>query len=121
VFGGLLNVFAEVYGCRNMLINVINRIYGIMVFSLASRRDQVCPSRNPQPSNYKCSRDEKPNSTKPYSEKLVHEGPQIVYDIHRPIERLRTSRSVVPASNILPVSVLHAETMAGANRLGSIL
>ena len=25
VFGGLLNVFAEVYRYRNMLINVINR------------------------------------------------------------------------------------------------
>jgi hypothetical protein len=73
VFGGLLNVFAKVCGYRNVLINVINRFSGIIVFSPASRRDQVCPSRKPQPSNYKCSKDEKPNSTKPYSEKLVHE------------------------------------------------
>lgn len=67
VFGGLLKVFAGFYGYRNVLINVINQFSGIMVSSPASRRDQVCPSRNPQPSNYKCSRDEKPNSTKPYS------------------------------------------------------
>jgi len=67
VFRGLPNVFAEVCGYRNVLINVINRFIGIMVFSPASRRDQVCPSRKPQPSNYKYSKDEKPNSTKPYS------------------------------------------------------
>jgi hypothetical protein len=33
VFGGLLNVFAEVCGYRNVLINVINRFSGICVFT----------------------------------------------------------------------------------------
>jgi hypothetical protein len=74
VFRGLLNVFAETYEYRNVLINVINRFFGIMVFSPASRRDQVCPSRNPQPSNYKYSKDEKPNSTKPYSQFFLAKG-----------------------------------------------
>ena len=74
IFQTLLKVFAEVYGYRNVLINVINSYSGILMFSPASRRDQVCPSRNPQPSNYKCSKDEKPNSTKPYSRSFLARG-----------------------------------------------